>query len=241
MAVDKGMLTPAVVRDICRAQRADAGLFGDIAVRERRLTRKSLDELLFFQKVHHTYLGEALLHLGHISEEQYRRLLEHYWALRDAGKVSLRYLHDFFAENRLLDSLVGALSLAVRRFAGEPPGSARHRPGLRSGGFPGPGPVVGPAARRPALRGRGLPVRRPGRPAGSGPGRGRDPGDQGVFHGHEPLRPRPVARGRGARDRGTPAPGARDRGPGRGPHPRPARRPPSGEAGLVLWLAEAGA
>lgn len=119
VAVDKGMLTPEAVRAICRAQRADAGLFGDIAVRERRLTRRALDELLFFQKVQHTYLGEALLQLGHIDQEQYRRLLERYWALREAGQVSLRYLHDFFAENRLLDSLVTALSLAVRRFAGE--------------------------------------------------------------------------------------------------------------------------
>jgi hypothetical protein len=120
MAVDKGLLSREAVRAICRAQREDVGLFGDIAVREHRLSRRTLDELLFFQKVHHTYLGEALLLRGHISQEQYQRLLGRHYVLRDESLVSLRYLNEFFSENRVLDSLVRACARAVRRFAAEP-------------------------------------------------------------------------------------------------------------------------
>jgi hypothetical protein len=120
MAVERGLLSPEAVRAICRAQREDAGLFGDIAVREWRLSRRSLDELLFFQKVHHTYLGEALLLCGHIGQDQYQQLLGRHYALRDEGLVSLRYLNEFFCENKVLDNLVQALVRAVRRFADEP-------------------------------------------------------------------------------------------------------------------------
>ncbi len=120
VAVDRGVLSPDAVRTICRQQREDAGLFGEIAVRQRRLSRRAVDELLFFQKVHHTYLGEALLQCGHISQDQYQALLGRYYTLRDEGRVSLRYLNEFFCENKVLDSLVQALSRAVRRFADEP-------------------------------------------------------------------------------------------------------------------------
>jgi len=120
MAVERGLLSPDSVRTICRQQREDAGLFGDIAVRQRHLSRRSLDELLFFQKVQHTYLGEALLLCGHLSQDQYQTLLGRSYRLRDEGRVSLRYLNEFFCENKVLDSLVQALSRAVRRFADEP-------------------------------------------------------------------------------------------------------------------------
>ena len=120
MAVDKGLLTPEAVQEICQTQRDDAGLFGDIAVRERRLTRRSLDDLLFLQKVHYTYLGEALLVRGHITEDQYRLLLGRHYALLDNQRVSLRYLNEFFAENRFLDILVLAMGRAVRRFVSGP-------------------------------------------------------------------------------------------------------------------------
>jgi len=120
VAVDRGVLSPDAVRTICRQQREDAGLFGEIAVRQHRLSRRAVDALLFFQKVHHTYLGEALLQCGHISQDQYQALLGRSYTLRDEGRVSLRYLNEFFCENKVLDSLVQALSRAVRRFADEP-------------------------------------------------------------------------------------------------------------------------
>ena len=75
VAVDRGVLTPEQVLAIREKQQDDSRLFGDIAVTERRLSRRSLDDLLFFQKVQHTYLGEALLVLGHISRDQYQRLM----------------------------------------------------------------------------------------------------------------------------------------------------------------------
>ncbi|EFL52808.1 conserved hypothetical protein [Solidesulfovibrio fructosivorans JJ]] len=118
MAVDRGVLSPGEVNGICRRQRADPRLFGDIAVEERRLSRKDLDQLLFFQKVHHTYLGEALLLRGHIDREQYKRLLGRHFALRQSGQVSLRYIQDFFADNKAAELLVMATERVMRRFAG---------------------------------------------------------------------------------------------------------------------------
>jgi len=119
VAVDRGVLTPGQVHAICQRQVADPRLFGDIAVDGRHLSRRDLDGLLFFQKVQHTYLGEALLVLGHISSDQYQQLMGRYWPLRDEGRVSLRYLQDFFAENKVVETLFAALAREVRRFAGE--------------------------------------------------------------------------------------------------------------------------
>lgn len=119
VAVQRGVLSPEQVEAVRQVQRDDPRLFGDIAVGQRRLTRKTLDELLFFQKIQHTYLGEALLVLGHITGEQYQGLMGRHYALRDEGRVSLRYLQEFYGENRVLEVLVEALERAVRRFAGE--------------------------------------------------------------------------------------------------------------------------
>jgi len=118
-AVERGLLTPEEVRAICDQQRRDPRLFGDIAVEKGSLCRQSVDELLFFQKVHHTYLGEALLLLGHITREQHQLLMGRHYALRDNGRVSLRYLQDFFADNQVAETLFGAVSRGIRRFAGE--------------------------------------------------------------------------------------------------------------------------
>lgn len=119
LAVERGLLPAEAVEDICRAQRDCACLFGEMAVRRGSLTRRDLDEALFFQKVEHTYLGEALLLLGHITPEQYTRLLGRYYELRDRQRVSPRYLHEFFSENRVLDCLVKALCRALERLAGQ--------------------------------------------------------------------------------------------------------------------------
>lgn len=119
VAVDRGVLTPAQVLAIREKQQADSRLFGDIAVTERRLSRRSLDDLLFFQKVQHTYLGEALLVCGHISREQYQRLMGRHYALRDQGRVSLRYLQEFFTDNRVLEIMAATLERVVRRDIGE--------------------------------------------------------------------------------------------------------------------------
>jgi hypothetical protein len=119
VAVERGLLTPAHVREICQRQQDDSRLFGDIAVGDRRLTRKSLDNLLFFQKIQHTYLGEALLVREHISRDQYQQLMGRYYALRGKGRVSLRYLQDFYAENRVLEILDAALGRVIRRYVGE--------------------------------------------------------------------------------------------------------------------------
>lgn len=119
VAVERGVLTPEHVRAICEKQRDDPRLFGDIAVGERQLTRKTLDDLLFFQKIQHTYLGEALLVREHISRDLYQQLMVRHYALRDKGRVSLRYLQDFYAENRVLEILAAALGRAIRRYVGE--------------------------------------------------------------------------------------------------------------------------
>jgi hypothetical protein len=119
VAMDRGLLTPEQVLEIRQRQQEDSRLFGDIAVGARRISRRSLDDLLFFQKVQHTYLGEALLVRGHIDREQYQRLMGRHYILRDNGRVSLRYLQEFFSDNRVLEILVAALSRVVRRFADE--------------------------------------------------------------------------------------------------------------------------
>lgn len=119
VAMDRGVLTPDQVEVIRGRQDDDPRLFGDIAVGERHLTRRSLDDLLFFQKIQHTYLGEALLVRGHIDRPRYQELMGRHYALRDKGRVSLRYLQEFFAENRVAECLFAALTRAVRRAGGE--------------------------------------------------------------------------------------------------------------------------
>ena len=119
VAMDRGVLTPDQVDVIRGRQDDDPRLFGDIAVGERHLSRRNLDDLLFFQKIQHTYLGEALLALGHIDRARYQELMGRHYALRDKGRVSLRYLQEFFAENRVVECLFSALTRAVRRVGGE--------------------------------------------------------------------------------------------------------------------------
>lgn len=119
VAVQRGLLTPDQVRVIRDRQQGDPRLFGDIAVGARQLSRRVLDDLLFFQKVHHTYLGEALLVLGHISHEAYQRLLGQYYAMKGEGQVNLRYLQDFFAENKIVEIVFEAFVRLVLRCAGE--------------------------------------------------------------------------------------------------------------------------
>lgn len=119
VAVERGMLTAEQALNIRQRQNADPRLFGDIAVGQRQLSRRTVDDLLFLQKIHHTYLGEALLVLGHIDRGQYQELMGRHYALRDKGRVSLRYLQEFFAENRVAECLFAALSRAVRRRIGE--------------------------------------------------------------------------------------------------------------------------
>ena len=119
VAIERGVLTPGQVDVIRGRQDDDPRLFGDIAVGERHLSRRSLDDLLFFQKIQHTYLGEALLTLGHIDQARYQELMGRHYALRDKGRVSLRYLQEFFAENRVVECLFSALARAVLRAGGE--------------------------------------------------------------------------------------------------------------------------
>ena len=119
VAVERGMLTPDQVEVIRGQQDDDPRLFGDIAVGERHLSRRSLDNLLFFQKIQHTYLGEALLVLGHIDRTRYQELMGRHYTLRDKGRVSLRYLQEFFAENRVVECLFAALTRAVHRTSQE--------------------------------------------------------------------------------------------------------------------------
>jgi hypothetical protein len=119
VAVERGKLTTEQAEAIRERQNADPRLFGDIAVNERQLTRRTLDDLLFLQKIHHTYLGEALLTLGYIDRQQYQELMGRHYALRDKGRVSLRYLQEFFAENRVAECLFAALSRAVARATDE--------------------------------------------------------------------------------------------------------------------------
>lgn len=120
VAMDRGVLTPEQVMAVREKQRHDPGLFGDIAVRQRRLSRRELDELLFLQKVQHTYLGEALLLRGHITREQYQALMDRHYAMREQGRVNLRYIQDFFADNKVAEALFAATARAVRRFADLP-------------------------------------------------------------------------------------------------------------------------
>lgn len=119
VAVERGMLTSEQAEDIRVRQNVDPRLFGDIAVGQRQLSRRAVDDLLFLQKIHHTYLGEALLVLGHIDRSQYQALMGRHYALRDKGRMSLRYLQEFFAENRVGECLFAALSRALLRWTGE--------------------------------------------------------------------------------------------------------------------------
>ncbi|MEL7641342.1 MAG: hypothetical protein AAGU21_17035 [Solidesulfovibrio sp.] len=121
VAVERGVLSAEQVLAIRDRQREDSRLFGDIAVGERRMSRRTLDELLFFQKVQHVYLGEALLLLGHLDRGRYRELLGRYAVLREAGRVELRYLQEYFAENRVAEIFFTALSRAMARLAGLAP------------------------------------------------------------------------------------------------------------------------
>ncbi|OLN27367.1 hypothetical protein DVDV_2165 [Desulfovibrio sp. DV] len=119
VAVERGVLSPDQVDVIRGRQDDDPRLFGDIAVGEHHLSRRSLDDLLFIQKIQHTYLGEALLLLGHIDRPRYQELMGRHYALRDKSRVSLRYLQEYFADNRVAECLFAAVTRAVHRTTGE--------------------------------------------------------------------------------------------------------------------------
>ncbi len=119
VAVERGALTAEQVEEICSKQRADARMFGAIAVNDLHLSKKRLDELLFIQKIHYIYLGEALLLRGHITSDQYAALMRDYYELENDRKLDLKYIQEFFAEHKALSSLVEAFMRAYARYAGE--------------------------------------------------------------------------------------------------------------------------
>lgn len=118
VALDRGVLTAEQVASICNRQREDARMFGSIALNEKHLSKKTLDELLFIQKIHYIYLGEALLLRGHITSKQYASLLRDYYQLEGDKKLNLKYVQEFFAEHKALASMIEAFSRAYSRFLG---------------------------------------------------------------------------------------------------------------------------
>jgi len=119
VAIERGALTALQVDEICAKQRGDARMFGAIAVNDLHLSRKRLDELLFIQKIHYIYLGEALLLRGHITSPQYAALMRDFYDLENDRKLDLKYIQEFFAEHKALSSLVEAFIRAYSRYAGE--------------------------------------------------------------------------------------------------------------------------
>lgn len=75
IAVQKGYLTEQQVEQINQKQRSTDQRFVDLAVSMGLLTREQAEEILLYQKNNHLYLGEALLELGHITEDILEREL----------------------------------------------------------------------------------------------------------------------------------------------------------------------
>jgi len=119
VAVERGALSREQVDEICAKQREDARMFGSIAVNDLHISRKRLDELLFIQKIHYIYLGEALLLRGHITSDQYASLMRDFYDLEDDRKLNLKYVQEFFAENKVLSSMVEAFIRAYSRYVGD--------------------------------------------------------------------------------------------------------------------------
>jgi len=119
VAVERGALSRDQVDEICAKQREDARMFGSIAVNDLHISRKRLDELLFIQKIHYIYLGEALLLRGHITSDQYASLMQDFYDLEDDRKLNLKYVQEFFAENKTLSSMVEAFMRAYSRYVGD--------------------------------------------------------------------------------------------------------------------------
>ncbi len=75
LAVSKKYLSEEQVEQINEQQKAKDVKFADLAVSMDLLTQEQAREILTFQKNNHLYLGEALLELGHITEDILEREL----------------------------------------------------------------------------------------------------------------------------------------------------------------------
>lgn len=75
VAVQKGLLTEEQVKQINERQKTEDKRIADLAVSMEMMEEQQAREILTFQKNNHLYLGEALLELGHITDDILEREL----------------------------------------------------------------------------------------------------------------------------------------------------------------------
>ena len=78
LALAKGFMTPAQVREVNRIQKREDKRFGQIAIEKGYLTAEKLEELLSAQKNEHVLLGQILVEDRVLSHEGLLRALELY-------------------------------------------------------------------------------------------------------------------------------------------------------------------
>ncbi|NLA91779.1 MAG: hypothetical protein GX843_09135 [Synergistaceae bacterium] len=78
LAIAKGYMTPAQVREVGAAQRKEDKRFGKIAIDKGYLTAEKLEELLSAQKNEHVLLGQILVEDNILSHDGFLRSLELY-------------------------------------------------------------------------------------------------------------------------------------------------------------------
>lgn len=76
LAIAKGYMTPAQVREVGAAQKREDKRFGRIAIEKGYLTAEKLEELLSAQKNEHVLLGQILVEDRILSHEGFLRALE---------------------------------------------------------------------------------------------------------------------------------------------------------------------
>ena len=75
VAVEAGLMTKADADRVNVAQREQDRPFGKLAVEMRLLTKKQLEEVLRKQEAGRVRIGEALVHLGHLSDDRLALLI----------------------------------------------------------------------------------------------------------------------------------------------------------------------
>ena len=118
LAVDRGFLDRAAAERVNRAQREQDRQWGDLAVEMKLMEHADLVECLREQRTSRLMTGEALVRLGHLSEDRLAPLLDAYKADQDAYTVgALQQLPDSLASNRIVPYVLDLLPKFARRIA----------------------------------------------------------------------------------------------------------------------------
>ena len=119
LAVTKGYMSEAQAQEVFQIQKEEDLPFGKIALEKKLIKKRQLEDLLFTQTVNSVYLGQALLHQGHISSDQLCVLLGEFCEHETSRRRNVKYLMEGHKENTVLTAFVEAVEKALFRLTGQ--------------------------------------------------------------------------------------------------------------------------